>query len=627
MKEITNNQSSVQKRTHSSLRFWIPFVLVVLISVLFFSTGENTAAGWGILLAMAVVMIFLKKLLADMKLIYWAACWILISAVLFITAVFTEPIPVNRPAVSSAAEMMPTEVVFTQDGLVSGLYNNDKSVKVFAGIPYAAPPVGELRWKAPQPVQPWNGVRQLNHFSDAAMQNKLPAVLTNFINLRLGTGALLDNFSIKNNERISEDCLYLNVWTSAKSSHEKRPVIVYIHGGSFKNGSGSMDLYNGENMAEKGAVFVNINYRLGIFGFMANPELTKESGYNASGNYGILDQIAALEWVKHNISEFGGDPDNVTIAGESAGAGSVNILTASPLAKGLFEKAIGESGAFFNMEGKESGGIYMQTLAQAEKEGAEFQKSLNKASLADLRKMSAPELLKAAASETITPIVDGYVLPDTVYNIFEAGRQNDVPALVGSNADEGTLLTLPWPVYSVMDANEFKSAIGERFGDLADEVLKLYPSDSDSDAQKAQLDISTDKLFTWQMNTWAKLQSKTGESEIYSYYFDKVQPGPARFRELGAYHSAEIAYAYNNLDKIALPYTNADKSLSDIMSSYWINFAETGDPNGESLPLWTPYHTETDQTMVLGDKPGMTETPRKAYLEFFDLYEAGLRSK
>ncbi|WP_413379336.1 carboxylesterase family protein [Paenibacillus taichungensis] len=240
--------------------------------------------------------------------------------------------------------------------------------------------------------------------------------------------------------------------------------------------------------------------------------------------------------------------------------------------------------------------------------------------------MSAADLLRASADETIAPAIDGYVLPNTVYNIFETGKQNDVRTLIGSNSDEGTLLTMPWPIYAIKDVDEFQASVRKRFGDKADEVLELYRSDSDNESKQAQVDLSTDKLFTWQMHTWAQLQSTTGKSNVYYYIFDKGQPGPSRFETLGAYHSGEIVYAYNNLDKVNLPYTPEDYELADRMSSYWVNFAKSGDPNDDKLPFWAPYDAETDQVMTLGTKLGMIEMPRRTYMNFFDDYESELRS-
>ncbi|WP_195724326.1 carboxylesterase/lipase family protein [Paenibacillus monticola] len=626
MSKVHNNLIKPNGKKRSIIQFWIPLTILTVITILAQLIRDNRPLGWVLLVMIIVVTVALRKTLLRIRILPGIASWVLIITLLFLTVIWTGPVIENKPVWTGSGESVSTEAIETQDGLVAGIYNKDKSVRVFAGIPYAAPPIGDLRWKAPQPVQPWDGVLQLERFSDAEMQSRTPNFLKSYISLRLGTSEFLDNFGIENNEKMSEDSLYLNVWSNAKSNQEKQPVMVFIHGGAYKNGSGSMDLYNGENMAQKGVLFVTINYRLGIFGFMANPELTEESDYGASGNYGILDQIAALKWVKNNIESFGGDPDNVTIAGESAGAGSVNILTASPLAKGLFNKAIAESGAAFDAEGEKSGGISSQTLAQAEQQGVEFQASLNKASIKEMRQMPAEELLDASSAETIAPVIDGYVLPDTVYNIFEAGQQNDVPTLVGSNADEGSLLTLPWPLYAIEGADKFQASVRERFGDKADEVLQLYPASNDSEAKQAQLDLSTDKLFTWQMHTWAQLQNQTGNSRVYYYYFDKGQPGPSRFTQLGAYHFGEIVYAYNNLDKVNLPYTSVDRDVADRMSSYWVNFAKNGDPNSNMLPPWTPFDAATDQVMVLGEETGMTEMPRKMFIEFFDNYERNLRA-
>lgn len=603
------------------IHFWIPLTILTFITIFAQLIQENRLLGWILAVVLIVVTIAWRKTLLRMKIFPRIACWILITALLFLTIIRTGPIMQNKPVFAGSGEFVSTETIETQDGLVSGLYNEDKSVRVFAGIPYAAPPVGDLRWKAPQPVQPWDGVLHLDHFSNSAIQSRTPNFVKSYISLRLGTSEFIDNFGIENNEKTSEDSLYLNVWSSAKSDDDKQPVIVFIHGGSYKNGSGSMDLYNGENMAKKGVVFVTINYRLGIFGFMANPALTQESDYNASGNYGILDQIAALKWVKNNIEAFGGDPDNVTIAGESAGSGSVNILSASPLANGLFDKAIGESGAAFDTEEGTT-----QTLTKAEQQGVKFQDSLNKDSIEEMRQIPAEELLAASSEETISPVVDGYVLPDTVYNIFESGHQNDVPTLIGSNADEGSLLTLPWPLYSIVGADEFQDSMRDIFGDKTDELLSLYPANSDSEAKQSQLDFGRDKLFTWQMYTWARLQNQTGKSKVYYYYFDKVQPGPSRFAELGAYHAGEIVYAYNNLDKVDLPYTSVDIELADRMSSYWVNFAKNGNPNSDILPTWESFATAQNQVMILGEDTGMTEMPRQNIMHFFDNYEQDLRT-
>ncbi|HSZ85763.1 MAG TPA: carboxylesterase family protein, partial [Puia sp.] len=341
------------------------------------------------------------------------------------------------------------EVIKVDGGLISGTNNLTKDIHVYKGIPFAAPPINNLRWREPQPVIAWSGIKKCDAFSASPMQSK-----------PVPFGVYTKEFLIPESP-ISEDCLYLNIWTGAKSSSEKRPVIVWIYGGGFVSGGTACPIYDGEAMAKKGIVFVSINYRVGVFGFFAHPELTKESGHNASGNYGLMDQIAALKWVKKNIAAFGGNPDNVTIAGQSAGAVSVNELVASPLCKGLFEHAIAESGAAFI-----NGMIHTGTLKQAEEDGSKIAQSFQATSINDLRKISAEELLmKAWGGGTI---VDGYVLPDPIANIFAAGKQNDVDVITGWNDDDAF-------IGSLKNAEDFKKEAKEKYGNDAETFLKYYP--------------------------------------------------------------------------------------------------------------------------------------------------------
>ena len=305
------------------------------------------------------------------------------------------------------------------NGSLSGTLGRSLEVRVYKGIPYASPPVGSLRWKTPKSAATWEGVRKADAFSPACMQTPYPS----------------SSIYHSEPEPVSEDCLYLNLWTAAKSPRERRPVMVWIHGGALTRGSGFVGVYDGESLAKKGVVVVTINYRLGIFGFLAHPELTRESDHNASGNYGLLDQITALEWVQKNIAAFGGDPKRVTIFGESAGSWSVNYLMATPLANGLFQRAIGESGAAFES---------VKTLAETEATGVKFAKSMGADTIAALRAKPAEEILKSSAFASFPPNVDGWMLPHDVYTIFAAGKQNDVPILIGSNADEAKSLTM-WP--------------------------------------------------------------------------------------------------------------------------------------------------------------------------------------
>ncbi|MBZ5606875.1 MAG: carboxylesterase family protein [Acidobacteriia bacterium] len=481
--------------------------------------------------------------------------------------------------------------VRVESGELAGIPGSNPAVRVFKGIPYAAPPVGELRWRAPKSAPKWEGVRQADHYSFQCMQTPYPAGGPYHAGV----------------EPLSEDCLYLNIWTAAKSAKDRRPVMVWIHGGALTKNSGSNPNFNGENFAAKGVVLVTINYRLGVFGYFAHPELTKESDRNASGNQGFLDQIAALEWVQKNIAAFGGDSRRVTIFGESAGSWSVNVLVASPLAKGLFQRAIGESGGQF---------ARVQKLADAEQAGLRVAKAVGADSLAALRAKPADQLMKAQPGAST--VADGWLLPADVYSIFASGKQNDVPILIGSNNDEGTSLTPP----SIKLA-AFENQARTRFGDQAGEYLKLYPAGSDDQARASNAEAMRDQTFGWEMRTWARLQSKTGKSKVYVYYFNKVPPGP--FARLGAYHGSEIQYVFGTVP--AELARDTDQKLSSILSSYWVNFATTGDPNGKGLARWPAYQEKTDLALTLGDQIEAGEIPHKAALDFLDAYFARQRSR
>ena len=424
---------------------------------------------------------------------------------------------------------------------------------------------------------------------------------------------------------LSEDCLYLNVWTGAKSAGEKLPVLVYIHGGGFQQGSGSVDIYDGEGLAQKGLIVVTINYRLGVFGFFAHPELTKESAHQVSGNYGLLDQIAALEWVHRNIEAFGGDPGNVTIDGQSAGAHSINYLVATPLTHGLIQRAISESGGMFipTTPGVTDGLASGQTpyLKDAEAQGLKFAENHKAATIAALRAMPAKELMGRGA--TGTPVVDGYVLPSDVYTIFATGKQNDIPMIVGWNSGDGT----PFAGNSGFPATAagFPEAAQKRFGTMAPDFLKAFPVKTDEDAVHAQAAVARDQMFAWSSRTWGRLQAKTGKSKIYLYYWDHVPPGRPESAAFGAFHSSEITYAQNNLSTWDLPWTSEDRKLADTMSSYWVNFAKTGSPNVAGLPAWPDFNRKDEQSMHFTATPGAIPTPHKAELDFFDRWFLGSR--
>ncbi len=476
-----------------------------------------------------------------------------------------------------------------ESGVISGKSTSDEAVKIFMGIPFAAPPVADLRWKAPQPVKSWDGVRACVAPPASAMQ----ATPTPFACWSFEFMAPV--------EPLSEDCLYLNVWSPANTTDEKLPVMVWIHGGGLTGGSGTVPLYDGEDMARKGVVYVTINYRLGVFGFLAHPELSTESEDQTSGNYGILDQIAALQWVSANIEAFGGDPSNVTIAGQSAGSFSVNALMVSPKAKGLFHKAIAQSGGMFDKSMSLG-----QTIQNAEEAGVEYVKNIGVESISDLRKISAEELMKVPASSGLT--IDNVILPN-IRETFASGKQNDVPLITGWNKDDGVSFGPPSSVEA------YNENARKTYGDLVDEYLNAFPGNTEEEVA-ASSKLTNQLFFGWQNYTWATLQSQTGVNPAYLYFFSRVPPGEPNF---GAFHSSEFAYALHTLKKWDKPFTEIDYNLENIMSSYWVNFAKTGNPNGEGLPVWSQFNRENPQVVEFGDEVKQTPLPFQEQLSFYDL--------
>jgi len=494
--------------------------------------------------------------------------------------------------------------VRTQSGLVQGTLED--GVTVYKDIPFAAPPLGDLRWRAPQPAVAWTGVRNADKFAPACMQ--VPIVYP-----ALGMDAVATN----------EDCLYLNVWTPAKSPKDRLAVMVWIYGGGFTAGGTSLAGYDGTNLAKKGVLLVSIAYRLGAFGFMAHPELTAEQGGH-SGNYGLLDQIAGLQWVKRNIAAFGGDPRRVTIFGESAGGIAVSMLSASPLAKGLFQGAISESGGNFGPERQSGseGGENMDSLATAEKNGTALLAKLGAASIADARKRSAEDILKNSPPGLggSWPIFDGYVLVGDQYKLYEARRYNDTPVLIGTNSDEGALF-VPF-----VKADAYQKTIRTGYGEYADKILAAYPGGSDAEALRSARDMFRDATFAWPTWTWARLQSKTGKGNVYVYYFSHRPPYPnaPQFKDWGAAHAGEIAYVFGNFSA-AMPAAAADRTVSEEISSYWVNFAKKGDPNGSGLPPWPAFTNTSAQVMNLGDPSKAVDVPNLQKLEVLDGYFAWRR--
>jgi para-nitrobenzyl esterase len=462
----------------------------------------------------------------------------------------------------------------TDKGKVQGKLSDDGQVRIFLGIPFAAPPVGPLRWKPPQPEAKWKGVHDATQFGDRCMQPDI------FHDMHFrDPGA-------------SEDCLTLNVWTPAKDKHAKLPVMVWIFGGGFVAGATSEPRQDGAHLAHKGVVVVSMNYRLGLFGFLALPGLAEESPQHAAGNYGLMDQTAALEWVKKNISAFGGDPGNVTIFGESAGSFSVSAQMASPQAQGLFVHAIGESGAAFD-----SRGLSFPALPDAEKRDAEWSlATFGTSDLATLRGMSAQDLLTKISAlppttrSPIGPDVDGAFLPESVPQIYKEGKQAHVPLLAGWNRDEPSALAVNYPTPPTVQS--FRDMAQKTFGPHADDFLKVYPDTTDAEAVRSAINFSGDSFIAFSTWEWLQAQVSTGGQPVYRYHFERPSPAdkyhPAGS---GAFHSDEIEYVFGTLDsRPEAVWQPQDHQLSDLIETYWTNFAKTGDPNGDEAPKWPQYN-------------------------------------
>ena len=503
-------------------------------------------------------------------------------------------------ALSLFSGLVMASPILIDSGAVQGARTND--IIVYKGVPYAAPPLGDLRWREPQPVTPWKGVRPADTFAPACLQKGV-------------------SMPGETPPTISEDCLYLNIWTPAHKAAKHLPVIVWIHGGGYSNGSASMPLYWGDRLARKGVIVVTVAYRLGPLGYLALPELTHESAHHSSGNYGLMDQIAALEWIQRNIAAFGGDAKRVTIAGQSAGSMAVSMLMSSPRAKGLFQRAIGESGGLF--EPVELAPNYL--LANAEREGQKYVASLGVASLQELRKLPAADLLGGTANTITHPIIEPYVLPISPYDAFTSGRQNDVALLVGSNAEEARSLT---DVTNVK-ASTFAADIGNTFGWLPAPIMEAYPHATDPQARQARLDLERDLRFGWDMWTWARLQARTGQSAVYYYSFKQQPPFPvgSPYEGWGASHFAELWYVFDHLDQGQWHWSQADRKLAQQMSNYWVNFAKSGNPNGPGLPTWQPFTGENGRVQYLAAPITAGDVPNIERLKVFDTVYASVRSK
>jgi para-nitrobenzyl esterase len=525
-------------------------------------------------------------------------------------------------ALSLTADALAQDLVKIANGTLEGVSDKSSGVRSFKGIPFGAPPVGDLRWKPPQPVKNWQGARRADKFGPRCMQRPI-----------------FGDMGFRSNG-MSEDCLYLNVWTPAKSGNEKLPVLVYFFGGGFVAGDGSEGRYDGESMAKKGIVAITVNYRLGVFGFFAHPELTKESPQRASGNYGLFDQHAALKWVQENVAAFGGDPKRVTIAGESAGSIAVSAQMASPLSKNLIAGAIGESGSIL-------GALSAVPLAQGEQAGVKFAASLGKGdtpSLAELRAITAEQLLEATAKPGqpwFTPTVDGYFFPKSPFDIFAAGEQARAPLLAGVNSEEmGFFGVLGREAPTV---ENYRKALERLYPGKGEEVFKLYPASNETEVLDSAQCLASDRFISYSTWKWVDVATKTGGKPTYYYLYARprpamraemgdAQPGLAggvvrgrqaaanpRPQSRGAVHSAEIEYAMGNLDlNKVYAWTPDDYKVSQVMQDYFANFIKTGNPNGKELPNW-PKFSEGQRIVIDVNTRAEADKTRARY-EFLDQF-------
>jgi para-nitrobenzyl esterase len=529
------------------------------------------------------------------------------------------------PALAQKKSAAALPVVKIESGRIQGVVSRTTGIRSYKGIPYAQPPVGHLRWQAPQPEKGWDTILKADHFGPRAMQ-----------------GNIFGDMGFRS-DGMSEDCLYLNVWAPANSSRQQLPVLVYFYGGGMVAGDGSEARYDGESMARRGIVSLTVNYRLGVFGLLAHPDLSKEASYHASGNYALLDQQAALAWVRKNIAAFGGDPDRVTIAGESAGSISVSALMASPLSKELIHGAIGESGAM----------IY-PTMApvskeDAEKNGVAFGNAIGANSLEALRAIPADELLRKASGPGIPPLacnVDGYVLPKKPVDIYAAGEQAQVPLLVGWNSTEVPYRALMWKDDPTTE--NYVKKITELYPQHADEVLRLYPGGSQEEVIASATDLASDRFIVYSTWKWAELHKATSQQSVYKYIFSRprpdmvpkmgnAQPGlaggviktntpqPKQAEPLrGAPHAAEIEYAMGNLQHNKVyAWTKDDYAVSNTMLNYFANFVKTGNPNGNGLPKWEQDASTDSRYMNIDVQSSMKkEKTRERYLFLDKNYKA-----
>jgi len=587
------------KKKSGRIVFCVAVLIVFLLMAAVLELSKNTLPGF-ILLAIVTccfAFVFVKKLSggkALFKVLGWL-CFVILFAVILIA---TKP-PVKAIPAADYKNIVRTDIVETEKGQVRGVLSEDGEIEIYAGIPYAKPPVGPLRWKEPVSPEAWEGVLEADTFAPMSMQpTNLPIYdsLAQIIGYHDYKISLKDNFVAP----VSEDSLYLNIWKPA-GDVENLPVLVYIHGGSLQTGQPWYEDYSGQGLAREGVIVVNMGYRLGVFGFFADEDLAAESANDTTGNYGLLDQIKALEWVRDNIAAFGGDPENVTLSGESAGSACVSALCTSPLAKGLFKRVLLESSTVTAVSPTHS----FRLLPEALESGKELKERYNAQYINDLRKIDAKKLVKEADTQHHMT-VDGYVLEKTPHEAYLAGEFNEEKIIHGYNLHEGEAFIL----FDQANLSNYEKKVRDYFGELADEVFEIYPITTDDEVKAYWEEIYSAVFFDYPHYCLNRL-AVVNEIPVYQYYFVKDNG------RLGNWHSGEEVYLYGNIPEGSKLYNETDRALSDVMKGYFANYIKTGDPNGEGLPLWTENLNSSD-VMEFGDYIGMTSERKHALFDVLD---------
>lgn len=593
-----------------TIAFWIVFPIVSILSLLFILFYFDLANGPLFLfifeLIIITVAIVVRILLRNKRFVFRMIPTISFAVLSILLISLARP-SVQRKSAAYYSHSVKTEVMDLENGKVQGAYNNDKTVQIYAGIPYAKPPVGDLRWKEPQDVENWSGVRDCTYFAPKSMQPTSSAITNTLVDIYSSKGWYPD-YRMQPEQNMSEDSLYLNIWRP-NNNKINLPILVFIHGGSLTIGTSAYEDYNGEEMAKKDVIMITIQYRLGVFGYFAHPDLIKESPNHTTGNYGLLDQIKALEWINKNASYFGGDKNNITIAGESAGSSSVSALCVSPLAKDLFKRAIGESSSIVVDKAPHT----FREKSKALETGEKIQKEFKAKSIDDLRKIKASKLVKTKYSNSEMTF-DGYALTKHPTQVYKEKLNNEEALLNGYNVKEGDAFVVPTYLFSPTNKNNIKGRLIKTFGkNIGPKIYDLYKPKIEKDAFSAFNEIFSVFWFIQPHHSWSNYALENGVT-VYRYQFTKEN------RYHSTYHAGEMIYAYGNVKRCpySYRYNKSDLELSEIMLSYWSNFAKTGDPNGEGLPTWATYSNDRDGVMELGKNVGKIDD---RYLDLYPLIQ------